>query len=421
MAQIPFNIEPLFDSFKNFHKLGRNQLFPDQIPSIKSFVEKVAEQLPDALEDFKFAKAFLVSKCRRNESTYNLFRGEVERYLLWSWCVNKRSVVTNRRSDLEAYIDFVHKPPTNWISLSIYRRFIDTGDTKSINEDWRPFAVKASKLQRQNGAQITVADYSCSQDALLSTFAVLNVFYDYLVAEDYAFGNAVASVKKDSPYLIKNTSVTEIRRLSELQWEYILETNKAIADENPAHERTLFIVAILKSLYLRISELSERPNWTPVMSHFWRDIEGNHWLKVFGKGAKLRDVTVPESFLPYLERYRLSRDLVGFPANNELSPLVHKLKGSGGMTSRQLRRIVQQAFDFAYEKMVSDGFSQEAQALKEATTHWLRHTGASIDIDHRPLKHMADELGHASMGTTDKVYIQSDHLERAATGKDRSV
>ena len=70
---------------------------------------------------------------------------------------------------------------------------------------------------------------------------------------------------------------------------------------------------------------------------------------------------------------------------------------------------------------MKEGFSDEAQTLKEATTHWLRHTGASMDIDSRPLKHMADELGHASMGTTDRVYVQSDHLERAKSGKKRII
>jgi integrase len=101
--------------------------------------------------------------------------------------------------------------------------------------------------------------------------------------------------------------------------------------------------------------------------------------------------------------------------------LVAKNRGAGGMTSRQLRRIVQQAFDLAYEKMRAEGFSDEATALREATTHWLRHTGASKDIATRPLKHMADDLGHASMGTTDRVYIQSDMKDRARTGKERDV
>ena len=69
--------------------------------------------------------------------------------------------------------------------------------------------------------------------------------------------------------------------------------------------------------------------------------------------------------------------------------------------------------------MRSEGFGDEAATLREATTHWLRHTGASQDIATRPLKHMADDLGHASVGTTDQVYIQSDMKERAQSGEKR--
>ena len=49
------------------------------------------------------------------------------------------------------------------------------------------------------------------------------------------------------------------------------------------------------------------------------------------------------------------------------------------MSSRQLRNIVQEAFDIAYEKMLSEGHREESKALQSATTHWLRHTGASED------------------------------------------
>ena len=45
------------------------------------------------------------------------------------------------------------------------------------------------------------------------------------------------------------------------------------------------------------------------------------------------------------------------------------------MTSRQLRRIVQQAFDLAYDKMTSESFADEAKALARghntlAKTYW---------------------------------------------------
>jgi site-specific recombinase XerC len=177
---------------------------------------------------------------------------------------------------------------------------------------------------------------------------------------------------------------------------------------------------MLKTLYLRVSELSERTNWQPAWKHFWRDNEGNHWLKVLGKGNKVRDVSVPSALSTYIQRYQAYRAELtpDFGAN---SALVAKARGAGGMTSRQLRRIVQQGFDLGYERMRSEGFNEEAATLREATTHWLRHTGASQDIATRPLKHMADDLGHASMGTTDQVYIQSDMKERAQSGEKRKV
>ncbi|WP_371372172.1 tyrosine-type recombinase/integrase [Thalassotalea aquiviva] len=418
-----FTAQPLFDSHRHFQLLKRNQVFSDDTPTVKQFVESVSQTVADAFDDYKFTKEFLQSKGRRNEATYNLFRTETEKFLLWSWLINKKSIVQLKRRDLEAYIDFVHKPPHQWISDNVYRRFENRNGIRDVNPDWRPFTIKIPKAQRLDNIDFKKKkqNYQCSQDALKATFSVLNVYYDYLVSEDYAFGNAIASVKKDCPYLIKDASYTEVKRLSSLQWDYILESSELLASENDNHERTLFIIATLKTLYLRISELSERANWSPTMGHFWQDKDKNHWFKVFGKGSKQRDVSVPDSFLPYLERYRASRGLSGYPLSSESDPLIHKLKGSGGMTSRQLRRIVQQAFDFAYEQMVQEGFKNEAQTLKEATTHWLRHTGASMDIDSRPLKHMADELGHASMGTTDRVYVQSDHLERAKSGKKRIV
>ena len=134
----------------------------------------------------------------------------------------------------------------------------------------------------------------------------------------------------------------------------------------------------------------------------------------------MRDVSVPSALSSYIDRYQKYRASISstFGVN---STLVAKNRGVGGMTSRQLRRIVQEAFDLAYDKMIAEGFSAEAKALREATTHWLRHTGASQDIATRPLKHMADDLGHASMGTTDQVYIQSDMKERARSGKKRDV
>jgi len=210
--------------------------------------------------------------------------------------------------------------------------------------------------------------------------------------------------------------------LTEEQWDYVLVTTTRLADETPSYERTLFIIACLKTLFLRISELSERKNWSPIMSHFWKDDEGNWWLKVFGKGRKLRDVTVPSEFLDYLSRYRRSRGASPLPSSSDDSPLVEKIRGQGGMTSRHLTRLVQEVFDKAYEEMKSDKGESASEKLKEASTHWLRHTGASMEVERgRALKDVSEDLGHSSMATTDTIYVQTENKKRAQSGKYRKV
>ncbi|MEJ2682138.1 MAG: site-specific integrase, partial [Gammaproteobacteria bacterium] len=58
----------------------------------------------------------------------------------------------------------------------------------------------------------------------------------------------------------------------------------------------------------------------------------------------------------------------------------------------------------------------------EASTHWLRHTGASMEIERgRALKDLSEDLGHASMATTDTVYVQTENRVRAKSGKSRKV
>tara|TARA_R110002074_G_scaffold352713_4_gene524181 strand:- start:2281 stop:3009 length:729 start_codon:yes stop_codon:yes gene_type:complete len=240
--------------------------------------------------------------------------------------------------------------------------------------------------------------------------------------EEFCFGNPVQIAKKDCRYFIKDAQVKNVKRLSEDQWDYLLKVAQAMADNDDRYERNLFLIASLKTLFLRISEFSERIDWTPVMSHFWKDHDKNWWLKIYGKGRKIRDITVPSSFLPYLKRYRSYRGLNSLPVAGENHPILEKIRGRGGMTSRQLSRLVQDVFDTTYEQMKARQGEDNASKFREVSTHWLRHTGASLEIERgRPLKDVSEDLGHASMATTDTVYVQADDKKRAISGKERKV
>ena len=101
---------------------------------------------------------------------------------------------------------------------------------------------------------------------------------------------------------------------------------------------------------------------------------------------------------------------------------MEKIRGRGGLTSRQISRLIQQVFNAAFEKMKNEQGVDVAQKLNEATTHFLRHTGASMEIERdRPLKDLSEDLGHSSSTTTDTVYVQVERKRRALSGKDRKV
>ena len=374
------------------------------------------------LEQFNWGKIFL-TYIGRNKSahTYERFRNDVERFLLWSFIVKKKPIDQLRKSDLLEYADFCWQPPVDWIGTSNQERFKITNGYSAANELWFPYKIQAPKSLKSQFV-IDKKKYRPSQQTLSSMFTAIIVFYNYLMAEDFCIGNPAQIAKKDCRHFIIDSQVKEIKRLTASQWQFVLDTAVEMADENPMFERNLFVIAALKTLFLRISELSERPNWSPTMGHFWQDDDENWWLKIFGKSRKLRDITVPIDFLPFLERYRASRGLLGLPASNENSILVEKVRGQGGMTSRHLRRIVQSVFDQAHDNMRRSEGENKALKLKEASAHWLRHTGASMEIERgRPLKDISEDLGHASMATTDTVYVQSENKKRAESGKRRKV
>lgn len=392
--------------------------------TLSDYPELVAffKQSPDwFLQHWHWGLAFLQYIGRnKSEHTFNRFRNETERFLIWVFWVKQQPIDGMRKQAILEYADFCWKPPVTWISLAAYDRFIANNHRYEINPKWLPFRLKIAKGQDKDKAD--KKKYKPSQETLKSMFTSVSAFYKYLMNEEICYGNPAQLAKSDCRYFIADAQVKEIRRLTEEQWQYVLAVAHALADENALYERSLFIIATLKTLFLRISELSERENWSPEMRHFWQDEDNNWWLKIYGKGRKLRDVSVPSEYLEYLKRYRRYRALTPLPSSYDMTPIVEKVRGQGGMTARHLTRLVQEIFDHAYEKMKQQTGEDTARKLQEASTHWLRHTGASMEVERgRALKDISEDLGHASMATTDTIYVQSENKKRAASGKRRRV
>jgi integrase len=78
----------------------------------------------------------------------------------------------------------------------------------------------------------------------------------------------------------------------------------------------------------------------------------------------------------------------------------------------------------AVERMSTEGLESESMQLKAiaSETHYFRHTGASMAIEAGiDIRHVSEELGHASAAFTEAVYVNSDQTRRRLANRDRSI
>lgn len=372
-------------------------------------------------EDISKALTFLKAY-NGSQGTFNSYRREIERLFHWCALEAKKSIAQLKRDDIETFVHFCQKPPKEWIGTTKPPRFVEKDGLRIPNTQWRPFIISVSKAQRRKGLDESTQKFELSQGSLKELFAILSTFYNFLLQEEYALLNPVALIRQKSKFIRKAQGQTKIRRLTELQWQYVIQTATELADKEPIkYERTLFMLSALFSMYLRISELVSSERWSPSMNHFSRDGDGNWWFVTVGKGNKERQIAVSDTMIKALKRWRQHLGLSLLPSPADQSPMLPKTKGSGPIKSTNfVRKIIQEAFDTAIKNLTQDGLAEEAETLNEATVHWLRHTGISEDVKTRPREHVRDDAGHSSSATTDK-YIDIELRERHLSAKKKII
>ena len=301
-------------------------------------------------------------------------------------------------------------------------KFIEKEGNRVPNPEWRPFVATLSKAKHRQGLRPDPKEFTLAKESIKEVFAILSTFYNYLIQEEYAGMNPIALIRQKGKFIRTHHTTPKIRRLNETQWLYVINAAKKMAAAQPElHERTLFIMSALYGMYLRISELAATTRWIPQMNDFQRDHHGNWWFKTVGKGNKERQIAVSDDMLAALKRYRKYLGLSSLPTAADNSPLIPRFKGTGPVISTTyIRDIVQSCFDYAADSLRGDNLEEDAEALVEATVHWLRHTGISDDVRNRPREHVRDDAGHSSGATTDR-YIDVGLNERHASAKKKLI
>lgn len=400
--------QPLFDTRENLNETHA---------CVKQYIADLA--VPSALSEHKLCVEFLKSYANSND-TFTSYRREVERLLQWSWLIQHKPIKELTRNDIREYLEFVHQPPKHWMSVTVIaRRFKDNANgEREPNPEWRPFVSKISKNARKRGQEPLKENYKLSSKSIESIFAILSSLFTYLQQEEYLDVNPVALIRQKKGYIQRQQTRKVMRRLSRTQWHYLITTCEDMAREDQQHERTLFLMSAFYLLGLRISELAYHDERTADMGNFAPDKRGLWWYNTVGKGNKARDVAVPDELLTALKRYRTALNLPPLPHRGDNTPLFPKLKGKEGLGARQIRNIVQVAFNRAIDQLRAAGKIDEADDLEAATVHWLRHTAISTEVEYRPREHIRDDVGHENPATMDK-YIDTDRVARhqSAQGK----
>lgn len=409
--------QPLFDTLETFlnRRIAEGEA---ERPSIGEYLAKFDPSVC-AWSDYRHARRFLMSHSGM-ATTFNNYRGQVERLLLWCWIFNGKSIQQMLRSDAEQFMAFVVNPPTDWIGDSVHQRFIPQGGQFVPNPHWRPFGIRVEKSIRKQAEEKLMeawtTQYVPAASSIRQVFSICGSFFAFLIADDIVSANPFKAIKQKYRFVGTSRPRAGGKSLTKLEWDYLVETAELMADEDPKrHERTLFIVVSLFAMYLRVSDLVGSHGWIPTMGSFVQRNNG-WWFEVVGKGKVEADISVKASYLPYLQRYRESRFLSPLPHPGETTPLLVKLDGTPGLRGRQIRNIVQEVFDKARSRMKADGRSdEECEELRIATLHWLRHTGATFDAEHRNIYHLQMDLRHKKFSTTQDIYYNGIDEERAAS------
>jgi site-specific recombinase XerD len=415
-----FDLPPVLPFFDTLSRINESNGFINE-----SITNIVIGHVKDAGETYEHALSFLLENTHA-ENKFKTYRAELTSFFIWAFNIEGISLSKVQRPHIAKYIEWAKNPPKEFIGTSQVAQFIliKSAGVYAPNPKWRPFVKRAPKNSHIESIDIP---YNLSPVAIQNKLSCLSSFFYYLNDVEYCDTNPAALFmrrKLIGKLAIASKSDNEIKALSKLQWSYVYSTAQDLTKEDPKYERTLFLLSLMYSCYLRISEVSARPGFSPVMSQFTINPQDNSWSFFVpqSKGGKSGKVMVSNELLNALKRYRLHLGMTELPSRTEVSPLfVRHVKGKTGRDSgiinanlgiRQVRSELEYVFQCASDKLLADNLEIDADEVKNSSAHTIRHTGITHDIENgRPLSHVQKDARHNSIETTSQ-YIGIRTAER---------
>ncbi len=351
-----------------------------------------------ATNDLDAIRAWL-SRFADKKTTFENYRKEAERLLLWSLATLGKPISSLTHEDCLRYQRFLldPQPAITWVA---------GGGRKHPRTDarWRPFYGPLSPASQRQA------------------IVILNAMFSWLVQAGYLSGNPLSLSRQRA----RQTAPRITRYLEPGIWQEVKDSIAAMPRESARDTAHAYRVRWLFTLlYLGGLRIAEVGNNTMGQFFMRRDSDGavRWWLTVRGKGDKERLVPATREMMTELSRYRQHLGLSALPSQNEDTPLVLPIGATfenGGVQTRPaltraaLHAIVKEVFARAAARLRERDASAGARAdlLERASAHWLRHSAGSHMVDRKiDLRLVRDNFGHASLTTT-SLYLHLDDDRR---------
>lgn len=287
------------------------------------------------------------------------------------------------------------------------------------HEKWRPFVNPNPPLDEPaalvaDPSQAVELKGSMSRESIAHTLTVLGGLFEFLTNQHYLLSNPF----KGLPKLASNRSMRVNHRINQRLWQRIQGRLDLVPVIDTVAYRTVFAIRFFYLTGLRLSELC-----AVTMGDFQalENDEGHlvWYLRVEGKGSRIRDVYLVKPVLELLQQYLATLGLETDPRLIEADlPLIgfKKVVREGSHRGGRAARFpIYHTVIYADIKLFLVELANEIEAeapfdahvLKAITPHWLRHTFASMLVKTTPLAQVRDMLGHASIHTT-SLYLGTE-------------
>lgn len=342
-----------------------------------------------ATTDIDAIKAWL-ARFADTKTTFENYRKEAERLLLWSIIEMRKPLSSLSHEDLLDYQRFLADPQpcTRWVMKG--------RKVARDNSEWRPFAGPLSHTSRRQA------------------IVILNTMFSWLVNAGYLAGNPLSLSRQRQ----RKAKPRITRFLDEELWHEVKITVEHLPRETNRDREHYYRVRWLFSLLyitgIRVSEVTQN-----TMGGFFsrrdKDGETRWWLEITGKGEKQRIIPATNELLLELSRYRREMGLSLNPNEGESTPLLLPIGGKQRqMTRSAVHQILKQIFILTAHRLKERGHDAAplVAKLEAASAHWIRHTsGSGMVSSNMDIRHVRDNLGHESISTTNN-YLHTEDNQR---------